>query len=760
MTKTKAALAAFLFALFATTAHGQVTLTRQPQNQTVSSGSTATFTATASESCRTVWYRNASVLVYGTIAATVSYTTPATKVTDSGAKFSVLFYGCPDGSKVRSPAATLTVNPATAPPSITTEPANQTVSSGQSTSFTAAATGTPPLSYQWFENGTAIGGATLSTYTTPATTTSDSGSTFAVVVSNSAGSVTSAAATLTVTAAPVAPNLTTQPANQEVTAGQAATFTAAATGTAPLSYQWEENGATISGATSASYTTPATTTSDSGEVFQVSISNSAGSVTSNSATLTVTPVTVATATVDSTMPGLAIPSNFGGISTFSVSDDCDLMGTAAAPNPIYRQLIKNLVFPGQGFLLTSEDEDGNGGGAVSGGPSATQVGCLAQLWSDLQNAGVTGYQYAHGTPLCAGNQTLANQYAAAFLTNMPAGWAASPLAVVGNEPDGPCGISYSTYLSRFQTWTSAMKALSGGSGYSFLGPQFGGQQPWTDTSSDLNSFVNSQTTPAPLSFAGQHWYSLVGCGSTPTPAQLLAPSAAKPADANYPNYISNAHGAGTKLRISEMNSVDCGGTDGVSNVFASTLWVMDALFNLASVGTDGVNIFSDEGDNYDLFSFYPYPVPTGNLYPLSCTFNTGGSCQIRPEYYGFMVFQQATQNGAKLLPVTLTTSNNISLWATLDASNTVRVLVINKDQSATGNVNVTLNGYSNGTLSSLSARSVSSTTGVTWAGQTFDGSPDGTIQGALSTATVVPSSNVYTFSMTPASAALLTVSPP
>jgi len=84
-----------------------------------------------------------------------------------------------------------------------------------------------------------------------------------------------------------APYISTQPANQSVSAGQTATFSVAASGTAPLAYQWQMNGADISGAISASYTTPVTITANSGEQFRVMVSNSAGSVTSNSATLTV-----------------------------------------------------------------------------------------------------------------------------------------------------------------------------------------------------------------------------------------------------------------------------------------------------------------------------------------------------------------------------------------------------------------------------------------------------------------------------------------
>jgi len=86
---------------------------------------------------------------------------------------------------------------------------------------------------------------------------------------------------------PVAPYITTPPANQTVTAGQTATFSVAATGTPPLTYRWQKNGADITGATSSSYSTPVTTAADDGEMFRVMVSNAAGNVTSNSAMLTV-----------------------------------------------------------------------------------------------------------------------------------------------------------------------------------------------------------------------------------------------------------------------------------------------------------------------------------------------------------------------------------------------------------------------------------------------------------------------------------------
>ena len=82
----------------------------------------------------------------------------------------------------------------------------------------------------------------------------------------------------------IGPTIATQPASTTISFGQTATFNVAATGTAPLSYQWLQNGVAISGATSATYTTPAMTT---GSSFAVKVSNATGSVTSEQAALSV-----------------------------------------------------------------------------------------------------------------------------------------------------------------------------------------------------------------------------------------------------------------------------------------------------------------------------------------------------------------------------------------------------------------------------------------------------------------------------------------
>ena len=270
------------------------TIAAQPVSQTVTAGQTATFSVTASGTAplRYTWTKNSATITGATGA---SYTTPATVAADSGAKFAVVVSN--SAGSITSAPATLTVNAAAVAPTITAQPANQTVTIGQTATFSVAATGTTPLTYQWQKNSANISGATSASYTTPATTSADNGAKFDVVVSNSAGSQTSATATLTVNATATGPTITTQPANQTVTVGQTATFSVVATGTAPLSYQWQKNSANISGATSASYATPATTSADNGAKFDVIVSNSVGSQTSAMATLTVNAVTASSINV-------------------------------------------------------------------------------------------------------------------------------------------------------------------------------------------------------------------------------------------------------------------------------------------------------------------------------------------------------------------------------------------------------------------------------------------------------------------------------
>lgn len=178
------------------------------------------------------------------------------------------------------------------PPTISAQPADQSVLVGQTASFTVAAGGVPTPAVQWQRRAAAggtwadVAGATASTYTTAPLTLADHNVQFRAVLANDAGSVTSDAVLLTVNEAATAPVVTTQPVSQSVAPGGTAVFAAAATGTAPFSYQWRRNGVDIVGANAPILTLPAVDVSAAGD-YTLAIANMAGSVVTNTATLSV-----------------------------------------------------------------------------------------------------------------------------------------------------------------------------------------------------------------------------------------------------------------------------------------------------------------------------------------------------------------------------------------------------------------------------------------------------------------------------------------
>ncbi len=305
------------------------TITVQPASQTVTAGTSVTFTvaATSTSPISYQWSRN-TVAIPG--ATSASYTLASPAMADSGSSF-VCSVSTAAGAQ-NTLAATLTVNPAPIAPNITTPPVSQTITAGGTAVFSVVAGGDAPLSYQWLRNLVAIPGATSPSYTTSPMTTADSGSSYICTVTNAVGSVTSAAATLTVNTAPVAPSITTPPVSQTITAGGTAVFSVVAGGNAPLSYQWLRNLVAIPGATSPSYTTSPMLTADSGSSFICTVTNAVGSVTSTAAILTVNAAPVAPSI---TSPPVPLTVTAGATAIFSV--------VAGGDAPLGYQWLKNSV---------------------------------------------------------------------------------------------------------------------------------------------------------------------------------------------------------------------------------------------------------------------------------------------------------------------------------------------------------------------------------------------------------------------------------
>lgn len=157
------------------------------------------------------------------------------------------------------------------------------------------------------------------------------------------GNIAQRAATPTLSKAAL--SITTQPTNRTVTVGQPATFSVIVSGAPTLTYQWRRNGSSVSGATSASYTTAATTTSDRGAQFTVVVKNSTGSVTSNPASLTVS--STGTLVLSSSTNSL----NFGNVSIASSSTQHIILTNAGSSNVTILQVL----VAGAGFNSTASN---------------------------------------------------------------------------------------------------------------------------------------------------------------------------------------------------------------------------------------------------------------------------------------------------------------------------------------------------------------------------------------------------------------------
>jgi alpha-tubulin suppressor-like RCC1 family protein len=293
------------------------------------------------------------------------------------------------------------------PPQITTQAADAAVLEPATASFSVAAIGTPPFSYQWQrsdDGGTTfndIVGATAASYTTGATNAAaDNGDRYRVRVSNADGPSISVSATLTVTSAVIAPAITTQPQNVSVAFGAGATFTTVASGTSPA-YQWQRSNdggstwADIANATNASYTLASAQAGDSSAQFRARASNAAGTVFSNAATLTVNPPSnIATAKLAAAIQhSLALARN-GTVYSWGLNDfnalgrDLGLrFDTRAAPIPGLANVV-DIATAGQTSLALLTDGTMRSWGANNRG--LLGIGTIAQTPGVQTVSGLSG----------------------------------------------------------------------------------------------------------------------------------------------------------------------------------------------------------------------------------------------------------------------------------------------------------------------------------------------------------------------------------
>jgi len=252
----------------------------QPTNLTVTLGGAATFTVVATGDAPLAYFWQFNGATIGNAPNAGSYTINTATTNDAGS------YQVIVSNNVGSVASSTVVLTVLVPPAITTGPQSQTVPLGTNVTFQVTATGSEPLSYQWRLNGANISEGIGSSYSISGVTAGQAGN-YDVVVSNAAGSVTSAPpAVLTVLLPPSPPAIQTQPMSQAVAFGATATLSVAATG-GQLAYQWYYNGATsLPNATNSSLIISNASSLNAG-TYRVVITNSYGAITSQVAALTV-----------------------------------------------------------------------------------------------------------------------------------------------------------------------------------------------------------------------------------------------------------------------------------------------------------------------------------------------------------------------------------------------------------------------------------------------------------------------------------------
>jgi hypothetical protein len=182
------------------------------------------------------------------------------------------------------------------------QPRGQNVEVGETIAFTVGAVGTGPIVYQWLFNGQAITGATSSSYRVDPVTHPSAGQ-YSVRVTDATGSLTSNNAALNVTTPLIPPSVFTAPVSQDALAGAKIALSVGAVGTTPMTFQWLRDGNPIAGATTPSLSLDNTRLADSGS-YSVKITNFAGTITSNPAVISISPV--------SRISNLSIRSQVGG----------------------------------------------------------------------------------------------------------------------------------------------------------------------------------------------------------------------------------------------------------------------------------------------------------------------------------------------------------------------------------------------------------------------------------------------------------------
>jgi hypothetical protein len=309
-----------------------------------------------------------------------------------------------------------------------------------------------------------------------------------------------------------------------------------------------------------------------------------------------------------------------------------------------------------------------------------------------------------------------------------------------NVPGRPRDYDFAAFLSDFTQFADALPRVP------LAGPATGGAG-WTAM---LNQFLATQPRVGLVTvhrYPLQKCYVKAGSPTYPSLAHLLASSSSKGLAEAFAHPVAVARVHRLPLRVDELNTVSCGAVPEVSQTFASALWALETLFEMAKVGVEGVNIHTFPGAGYALFAFSHQ--------------NGQWRATVGPEYYGLQMFAHAAPPGSRLHIVSGRIPATLEVWATSTADGRQRILLINQDprQGQVVGVRAAAPGGS-ATLERLEAPSVDARNGVTLGGQSYGAATTtGRLAGTPDRAPVKTQRGAYVVTMPPMSAALLTVSP-
>ncbi|OGO16558.1 MAG: hypothetical protein A2Z02_06780 [Chloroflexi bacterium RBG_16_48_7] len=314
---------------------------------------------------------------------------------------------------------------------------------------------------------------------------------------------------------------------------------------------------------------------------------------------------------------------------------------------------------------------------------------------------------------------------------------------IGNEPDlyyrnglRKSAYSYNDYSSEFDTYFNEIRGRVPNA--PVAGPVTTGKLSW------FTSFVKEKGSNIIMST--NHYYPL-DAGTGVRPGDLLYASVENLLSQRVRNFSSNliqgfagvARDANIPLRFDETNT-SYPGKDGVGDVFGSALWAADYLFQLADNGVSGANFFG----GFTCRGFNPVCHEKGLIF-------TSGQYRAQALYYGMLFFHNAARG--RIVPVEYGTSANISIHAVLDTDGALRLSIINKETSQDLNAAVSGGSYTGASAQRLSAPSIHSNTGITFAGSSVKA--DGTWTPGPDE-TIIRDGSVFRVSVPAASAVLVT----